>query len=323
MKKYLIIGVLISTLLRPPTVPAQTFSLDTIIASVTEIAGQYEFDPSLLRPPTTDEWNYFWTLFNNTLQTGTLEDLAWMRPYASLALTYLDGIEVARPYAEWLRQRMDYLIVAEEVVREEQRVRPLPSPRPAPPHETTITPPRPPATAPATPKARTDSMDLDRWVRRIESRPPPARAAEFVSRLQPVFRKEGVPPALVWLAEVESSFNPSARSPVGALGLFQFMPATAERFGLALTPEDERLQPDRSAVAAARYLKFLHGRFDSWPLALAAYNAGEGRVGRLLRTHRASTFEEIAPHLPTETRLYVPKIEAVLRVRAGADLRKL
>ncbi len=143
--------------------------------------------------------------------------------------------------------------------------------------------------------------------------PPPAPS------LKAIFEEEGIPPELIWLAEVESSFNPAARSPVGATGLFQFMPATAERFGMKVAPRDDRLDPHKSARAAAQYLRFLHGRFDSWPLALAAYNAGEGRVGRVLKQHNGTSFEDIAVHLPSETQMYVPKVLATVALREGID----
>ena len=100
--------------------------------------------------------------------------------------------------------------------------------------------------------------------------------------LKPVFADEQAPSELVWIAEVESSFDPQARSPAGAAGLFQLMPATARRFGLKTWPLDQRLNPEKSARAAAKYLDYLHGRFKDWRLALAAYNAGEGTVQKLL-----------------------------------------
>jgi membrane-bound lytic murein transglycosylase D len=140
--------------------------------------------------------------------------------------------------------------------------------------------------------------------------------------LKPVFAAQGVPPELVWLAEVESSFNPSARSPVGAAGLFQLMPPTAKSLGLAARP-DERLDPAKSAGAAARYLKYLHGKFNDWPLALAAYNLGEGRLQKLLERYRVRTFDQVATHLPAETQMYVPRIDAVLQRREGLTLAKL
>jgi membrane-bound lytic murein transglycosylase D len=126
-----------------------------------------------------------------------------------------------------------------------------------------------------------------------------------------------VPEALAWLAEVESTFNPRAHNPSGARGLFQFMPGTAREHGLRLRPFDERIDPEKSARAAASLLRHLHGTFDSWPLALAAYNAGEGCVRRTLRAGDATTFTEIADALPDETRLYVPRVLATLTVREG------
>jgi hypothetical protein len=80
---------------------------------------------------------------------------------------------------------------------------------------------------------------------------------------------------------------------------------------------DERTDPEKSARAAAQYLRYLHGRFGDWPLTLAAYNAGEGRVGRTLKRANARTFAEIADALPAETRMYVPKVLATIEVRAG------
>lgn len=307
-------------------------SLDGILESAAEMAAELNLDPALLRAPTREEWNEFWRITHTVLQSESLADLAELHPYAEMALSYLEGFEDAKPYADWLRQRVDYLWMADEVMKQEP-ARPAPPPapkpevaRPAPqprPGTVTVVPPkRPPAPKPPV-SANKKSMDIERWTRRIQSRPPPAMAATYVPRLKPVFNRHGVPEQLVWLAEVESSFDPLARSPVGAMGLYQFMPATAERFGLQLKPTDERTMPERSAGAAAQYLKFLHGRFGSWPLALAAYNAGEGRVGRLLKTHNATTFEGIADHLPAETRMYVPKIAAVLKVREGADLSRL
>ncbi|PHX70754.1 MAG: hypothetical protein CK548_08065 [Opitutia bacterium] len=142
-------------------------------------------------------------------------------------------------------------------------------------------------------------------------------------RLRAAFVAEGVPPELAWLAEAESSLNPSARSLVGAKGLFQFMPDTAKAMGLGTFLPDERTDPEKSARAAARYLKSLHGKFGSWPLALAAYNAGEGRVRRMLTARGASDFAGIASSLPAETRMYVPKVCALIAVRAGVPPERI
>ena len=122
------------------------------------------------------------------------------------------------------------------------------------------------------------------------------------------------PPRLHW----------RARSPAGAAGLFQLMPATAQRYGLRTTwPLDQRVRPEPCARAAAQYLKYLHNRFKDWRLALAAYNAGEGTVQDLLARHKARTYDAIATYLPAETQMYVPKVEATLLRREGVRLSEL
>jgi membrane-bound lytic murein transglycosylase D len=156
------------------------------------------------------------------------------------------------------------------------------------------------------------------WAKKLRGRLKPEEAAWLVPKLKDAFETEGVPAAWVWLAEVESTFNVQARSPVGAAGLFQFMPATAKRYGLNLAPQDERLDPAKSARAAAKCLRALHGQFGSWPLALAAYNAGDGRVARLL-DKAPGTFERIADKLPIETQMYVPKVLATVALREEVD----
>jgi membrane-bound lytic murein transglycosylase D len=210
-----------------------------------------------------------------------------------------------RPYAAWLQTHLDYLEAADELRHRMQR----------PPTRPGVPEPLPPSPTP----------DAQRtvWDKQLEKRPLPPGAQTYVPRLKPIFTAGGVPPALVWLAEVESSFNPSARSPVGAAGLFQFMPTTARSLGLALSPQDERLNPDKSARAAAKYLRYLYGRFGDWRLAFAAYNAGETRVASLLNQYKTRNFHTIAPKLPAETQLYVPKIEATLRKREGVALTSL
>jgi len=93
------------------------------------------------------------------------------------------------------------------------------------------------------------------------------------------------------------------------------MPGTARRFGLRTTPLDDRMEPEKSAGAAAQYLKFLHREFGCWSLALAAYNAGEGRVNGIMQKHKVRTFNELARYLPSETRAYVPKVMAIVARR--------
>jgi hypothetical protein len=128
-----------------------------------------------------------------------------------------------------------------------------------------------------------------------------------------IFVEEGVPLELLVVAGVESGFNPQAVSPKGARGAWQLMPATAERFGLRVDGlVDERTHPQRSTRVAARYLRELYEQFGDWLLALAAYNAGEGRVAKAVERGGTRDFWQLAQQrlLPEETRRYVP---AVLR----------
>jgi len=232
-------------------------------------------------------------------------DLAAMRATANALTPVLEKFETTRGHAIWLRTRLDYFDVAEQL----RLIIPEPKPEPG----------RPPAPRP------NPTLEQERriWRKTIATRPLPRGANAYVPRLKPVFAGQKLPPELVWLAEVESSFNPAARSPAGAAGLYQLMPATAQNLGLALAPTDERLDPEKNANAAARYLRQLHGRFKDWPLALAAYNCGEGRLQALLTRHRARTFDQVATRLPAETQMYVPKMDAVLQRREGKSLEKL
>ena len=194
---------------------------------------------------------------------------------------------------------------------------PEPATRPAPA-------PKPEPAATDVAQARNRYVESKQvWLRKLASRPAPARSAALLPDLKRAFQAEGVPAALVWQAEAESTFNPSARSPAGAVGLYQFMPATAQQFGLSLKPQDERLDALKNARAAAKYLKLLHRRFGNWPLAFAAYNCGQGRVAGVLSKTGGRTFDDIHDKLPAETRMYVPKIAALVQLREGADMDRL
>jgi membrane-bound lytic murein transglycosylase D len=160
-------------------------------------------------------------------------------------------------------------------------------------------------------------------VKKVSSGPWPALAKQYVPELKPIFAAQQIPPELVWVADAESSFDPGARSPTGAAGLFQLMPDTARRFGLSLWPRDQRYQPEPSATASARYLKYLYDRFKDWRLVLAAFNAGEGTVQKLLGRYKSDSYDGIAEHLPAETQMYVPRVEALVLRREGAKLEQL
>jgi membrane-bound lytic murein transglycosylase D len=161
------------------------------------------------------------------------------------------------------------------------------------------------------------------WTKSVAKCELPKSADRYVNRLKPIFAAFGVPEELVWVAEVESSFDVTARSPVGAAGLFQLMPMTARSQGLEVGDRDERMHPEKSARGAAAYLRHLKDRFGDWRLALAAYNAGEGRLQRLLDQTKGKNFDDIASRLPAETQMYVPKVEALVKRREGKTLAAL
>lgn len=140
-----------------------------------------------------------------------------------------------------------------------------------------------------------------------------ARFAEYRSTLTHILEEEKLPPQLLAVALIESGFNPQALSSKGARGIWQFMPATARRYGLMVGPgEDHRTHPEHSTRAAARYLRDLYNQFGNWKLALAAYNTGENRIQRIINRTGIRDFDEMARrgHLPAETRNYVPAVLA-------------
>ena len=139
------------------------------------------------------------------------------------------------------------------------------------------------------------------------------RSKQYLPLMTDIFRQHGLPEDLVFVALIESGFNPYAYSRAKAVGPWQFMSATGRRYGLKINEWiDERRDPVKSTDAAARYLKDLYAMFGSWPLALASYNAGEGRVARAIARTKTDDFWEIKQtrHLHSETRNYVPKYMA-------------
>ena len=279
-----------------------------------EIKAQYEF-------PSRQQWDEFAARLQKALEGDDLAALAEYAPQARAALPALQLFPEYADYADWLTARLDELEAAEQIV----------APKPAP----TVPPPAPkpqPAPLPPKPAASIETQNsrienslphYDLFLAHARATPAPGRAAALLPVLRAAFIAEGVPPELVWLAEAESTFNPSARSPVGARGLYQLMPETARGLGLSTFLPDDRTDPKKSARAAARLLRANYERFGSWPLALAAYNAGAGRVTRLLAKTSTKTYAGIASALPAETRLYVPKVCALVTARGGVSPEKI
>ena len=140
------------------------------------------------------------------------------------------------------------------------------------------------------------------------------RAPMYMSLFEEVLDKHGMPMELKYLPVVESGLNPEARSPAGARGLWQFMYYTAKAEGLRIDAYiDERKDPLASTEAACRHLARLHGMYEDWFFALAAYNAGPGNVNKAIRRSGGKTnYWEVRPFLPKETRDYVPNFMAMV-----------
>ena len=135
--------------------------------------------------------------------------------------------------------------------------------------------------------------------------------------INPILEREGVPLEIASVVVVESGGRINALSPKGALGLWQLMPDTARQYGLTVKPtRDDRLDIERSTGAAARYLHDLYRQFGSWPLAFAAYNAGEKAIQRAVYRAGTPDFVQLSNLrlLPQETRNYVPAVLSAMQM---------
>jgi membrane-bound lytic murein transglycosylase D len=144
-----------------------------------------------------------------------------------------------------------------------------------------------------------------------------SRGGRYMSSMLSILEKEGVPPELVYLPIIESGFRTEAVSHAGAVGPWQFIRGTGQRYGLRIDNYvDERRDPIKSTRAAARYLKDLFEMFGDWHLSLAAYNWGENKISRILEKSQAEDYWEMSDrgYLCRETRDYVPKFLAALQM---------
>ena len=144
------------------------------------------------------------------------------------------------------------------------------------------------------------------------------RSVRYRHMAERIFKEEGIPTDLIWLAQIESNWNPYAFSSAAAKGIWQFIPSTGVRFGLAQNYwVDERSNPEKSTRAAAKYLKWLSTRYKGdWMLALAAYNTGEGNIDSAIARSGSRDFWRIhkGGYIANETRNYVPAILAVVTI---------
>ncbi len=139
------------------------------------------------------------------------------------------------------------------------------------------------------------------------------RSTRYIPMMQDILREKNLPQDLVYVAMIESGFNPYAISWARAVGPWQFMPHTGKHYGLKIDWwVDERKDPIKSTEAAAEHFKDLHNLFGSWPLALASYNAGAGKVQRAVLRTRSEDFWDLkdSRYIRRETKNYIPKFMA-------------
>ncbi|RPI37999.1 MAG: LysM peptidoglycan-binding domain-containing protein [Nitrospiraceae bacterium] len=147
-----------------------------------------------------------------------------------------------------------------------------------------------------------------------------SRSGKYIDMMKEILRQKDVPENIVFLSLIESGFSPNAYSVAHAAGPWQFIASTAKRYGLEINWwKDERRDPVKSTGAAADYLKDLHNMFGSWNLAMAAYNAGEGRIQKAMKRSNADNYWALlgTSHIKTETKEYVPRFIAANLIAAN------
>lgn len=146
------------------------------------------------------------------------------------------------------------------------------------------------------------------------------RSKTYFPLFEKILAEYDIPEEVKFLSVIESGLKPEVRSRAGAVGLWQFMPRTGRNYGLKQNYYvDYRRSPERATRAACKYLKYLHNKFNDWELALAAYNCGPGGVMKAQRLSGKTSFWDIYPYLPRETRSYLPKYVAINYLMSHAE----
>ncbi|MBI5100557.1 MAG: transglycosylase SLT domain-containing protein [Nitrospirae bacterium] len=147
-----------------------------------------------------------------------------------------------------------------------------------------------------------------------------SRSGQYLELMKGILRSMDVPEDIVFLSLIESGFNPNAYSIARAAGPWQFISSTAKRYGLEINWwRDERRDPVKSTIAAASYLKDLYGMFGSWSLAMAAYNAGEGKISKAIKKNKSDDYWDLlgTRHIKNETKEYVPRFIAASMIASN------
>ncbi|MFN3740898.1 MAG: transglycosylase SLT domain-containing protein [Thermodesulfovibrionales bacterium] len=149
-----------------------------------------------------------------------------------------------------------------------------------------------------------------------------SRSGKYLDLMKNILKSKDLPEDIAFLPLIESGFNPAAYSVAKAVGPWQFIASTAKRYGLKIDWwRDERRDPIKSTVAAADYLKDLYDMFGSWNLAMAAYNAGEGKILKALNRTKRDDYWELTStkYIKKETKEYVPKFVAARMIATNPD----
>ena len=149
-----------------------------------------------------------------------------------------------------------------------------------------------------------------------------SRSGQYLELMKGILRSKDVPEDIVFMSLIESGFNPYAYSIAKAAGPWQFISSTAKRYGLQINWwKDERRDPVKSTMAAASYLKDLYGMFGSWSLAMAAYNAGEGKISKAIKRNKSDDYWDLlgTRHIRNETKEYVPRFIAASLIASNPE----